>query len=41
MPPVQGPLKATAPAPRPEVCPLGPVKIAKWAEECALSKKRS
>ena len=41
MPPIQPPIKATGPAPRPpEACPLGPVPIAKWAQECALSKKK-
>jgi hypothetical protein len=34
----QQPMKAIAPAPMPEPCPLGPVPIARWANDCAMSK---
>lgn len=38
--PVQQPMKAITPAPRPEACPLGPIPVAKWAQDCAMSKLR-
>lgn len=38
--PAQQPMKAIAPAPRPEACPLGPIPVAKWAQDCAMSKLR-
>lgn len=34
----QQPMKAIAPMPRPEACPLGPVPVADWANRCALAR---
>lgn len=34
------PMQAIAPAPIREACPLGPVPIARWANDCAMAKLR-
>lgn len=36
--PSRSPMKAIAPMPIPEACPLGPVPIAEWTKRCATSK---